>query len=142
MKRISLRGEIWYVTGPTDPAEKNLRPVVIVSLDARNRHPGASTVLVAPLTGSVERDFDTHLPLSPEETGLPASSIRCEDLTVVKKDFLVEPKFPLRTLSNARICQIGGHSTFGHGMPAPSSYSTFQPLTSSTGFATPSSLAR
>jgi mRNA-degrading endonuclease toxin of MazEF toxin-antitoxin module len=117
MKRISLRGEIWYVTGPTDPAEKNLRPVVIVSLDARNRHPGASTVLVAPLTGSVERDFDTHLPLSPEKIGLPASSIRCEDLTVVKKDFLVEPKFPLRTLSNTRICQIADIARLAMGCP-------------------------
>jgi mRNA-degrading endonuclease toxin of MazEF toxin-antitoxin module len=64
MKRIPLRGEIWHVNLPTDPAEKNLRPVVIVSLDARNRHPGASTVPVAPLTGSVERHFDAHLPLS------------------------------------------------------------------------------
>jgi mRNA-degrading endonuclease toxin of MazEF toxin-antitoxin module len=117
MKRISLRGEIWYVTGPTDPAEKNLRPVVIVSLDARNRHPGARTVLVAPLTGSGERDFDTHFPLSPGEIGLLASSIRCEDLTVVKKDFLVEPKFPLRTLSNARFCEIADIARLAMGCP-------------------------
>lgn len=117
MKRVPLRGEIWYVKLPTDPAEKNLRPVVIVSLDARNRHPGASTVLVAPLTGSVEKDFVTHIPLAPGETGLHASSIRCEDITVVKKDFLVEPKFPLRALSNARICQIADAVRTAMGCP-------------------------
>jgi mRNA-degrading endonuclease toxin of MazEF toxin-antitoxin module len=106
MKRTPLRGEIWYVKLPTDPPEKAARPVIIVSLDARNRHSGASTVLVAPLTGSVEKDFDTHIPLSSGETGLHPSTIRCEDLTVVKKEFLVEPKSPLRTLSHTRVCQI------------------------------------
>jgi mRNA-degrading endonuclease toxin of MazEF toxin-antitoxin module len=106
MKRMPSRGEIWYVKLPTDPPEKAARPVVIVSLDARNRHPGASTVLVAPLSGSVEKDFETHIRLLPGETGLHAAIIRCEDLTVVKKDFLVEPKSSLRTLSNTRVCQI------------------------------------
>jgi mRNA-degrading endonuclease toxin of MazEF toxin-antitoxin module len=106
MKRTPLRGEIWYVKLTTDPPDKAMRPVVVVSLDARNRHPGASTVLVAPLTGSVEKDSPTHIRLSPGETGLHASAIRCEDLTVVKKEFLIEARFPLRTLSNTRVCQI------------------------------------
>jgi len=118
MKRIPLRGEIWYVKLPTDPPEKAARPVIIVSLDARNRHPGASTVLVAPLTGSVEKDFETHIQLLPGETGLHASSIRCEDLTVVKKEFLVEPKFPLRTLSSTRVCQIADRVRIAMGCPA------------------------
>jgi mRNA-degrading endonuclease toxin of MazEF toxin-antitoxin module len=118
MKRMPLRGEIWYVRLPTDPPEKNARPVVIVSLDARNRHPGASTVLVAPLTGSVEKEFETHIRLSPGETGLHVSSIRCEDLTVVKKDFLVEPKVPLRSLSNTRVCQIAEKVRIAMGCPA------------------------
>jgi mRNA-degrading endonuclease toxin of MazEF toxin-antitoxin module len=117
MKRIPSRGEIWYVKLPTDPPEKAARPVIIVSLDARNRHPGASTVIVAPLTGSVERDFDTHIRLSPGETGLNASSIRCEDLTVVKKEFLVEPRSPLRTLSNTRVCQIADAVRIAMGCP-------------------------
>lgn len=117
MKRMPLRGEIWYVKLPTDPPEKAARPVIIVSLDARNRHSSASTVLVAPLTGSVEKDFDTHIPLSPGETGLHASSIRCEDLTVVKKEFLIEPKFPLRTLSNTRVCQIADGVRLAMGCP-------------------------
>src|ERR1022692_3993191 len=77
MKRMPLRGEIWYVKLPTDPSDKAPRPVIVVSMDARNRHPAASTVLVAPLTGSVEKDFETHIKLSPGETGLHPSSFRC-----------------------------------------------------------------
>jgi mRNA-degrading endonuclease toxin of MazEF toxin-antitoxin module len=118
MKRVPSRGEIWYVKLPTDPQEKAPRPVIIVSLDARNRHSGASTVLVAPLTGSVEKDFDTHIQLSPGETGLHASSVRCEDLTVVKKEFLVEPRSALRTLSNTRVCQIADKVRLAMGCPA------------------------
>jgi mRNA-degrading endonuclease toxin of MazEF toxin-antitoxin module len=93
MKRMPLRGEIWYVKLPTDPPEKAARPVIIVSLDARNRHLGASTVLVAPLTGSVEKDFETHI--------------------------LLEPKFPLRTLSNTRVCQIADRVRIAMGCPKP-----------------------
>jgi mRNA-degrading endonuclease toxin of MazEF toxin-antitoxin module len=118
VKRFPQRGEIWYVKLPTDPPEKAPRPVIIVSLDARNRHPAASTVLVAPLTGSVEKDFATHIPLSPGETGLHPSSIRCEDLTVVKKNFLLEPKHPLRALSNSRVCQIADKLRIAMGCPA------------------------
>ena len=118
MKRMPSRGEIWYVKLPTDPPEKAARPVVIVSLDARNRHSGANTVLVAPLTGSVEKDVETHIRLSPGETGLHASSIRCEDVTVVKKEFLVEPKFALRALSNTRVCQIADKVRMAMGCPA------------------------
>jgi mRNA-degrading endonuclease toxin of MazEF toxin-antitoxin module len=118
MKRTPLRGEIWYVKLPTDPLGKAARPVIIVSLDVRNRHPGATTVLVAPLTGSVEKDFDTHIRLSAGETGLHPSSIRCEDITVVNKELLVEPKSPLRTLSNTRVCQIADAVRMAMGCPA------------------------
>jgi len=117
MRRIPLRGEIWYVKLPTDPPEKALRPVVVVSLDARNRHPGASTVLVAPLTGSVEREFETHIRLQPGETGLQPSSVRAEDLTVVRKESLVEPRSPLRTLSHSRVCQIADAVRIAMGCP-------------------------
>jgi mRNA-degrading endonuclease toxin of MazEF toxin-antitoxin module len=44
--RIPLRGEIWFVQLAADPPEKGRRPVVIVSIDARNRHPRADTLLV------------------------------------------------------------------------------------------------
>ena len=105
-KRFPRRGEIWYVRLPTDPAEKNPRPVVIVSVDERNAHPKADTVLVAPLTTSVHKDVPTHVYLSAGETGLDPSSIRAEDLTVVRKSSLIEPTRKLRLLSNARICQV------------------------------------
>jgi len=42
------RGEIWFVKFPSDPPEKTPRPVVIVSVDARNQHPKAETVLAVP----------------------------------------------------------------------------------------------
>jgi len=118
VKRTPYRGEIWYAKLPTDPPEKAARPVIIVSMDVRNRHPSVNTVLVAPLTGSVEKDFETHIPLSTGETGLHASSIRCEDVTVLKKEFLLEPRSPLRTLSNTRICQIADKVRIAMGCPA------------------------
>jgi mRNA-degrading endonuclease toxin of MazEF toxin-antitoxin module len=117
MKRAPLRGEIWFVKLPTDPVEKPPRPVVIVSLDARNRHLRADTVLVAPLTGSVEKEFETHIRLSSGETGLHPSSIRAEDVTVVRKQALIEPKAPLRALTNTRVCQIADAVRIAMGCP-------------------------
>jgi mRNA-degrading endonuclease toxin of MazEF toxin-antitoxin module len=38
------QGEIWFVELPTDPARKSPRPIVIVSLDARNQNDRALTV--------------------------------------------------------------------------------------------------
>jgi hypothetical protein len=72
---------------------------------------------VAPLTGSVEKDFETHIRLSSGETGLHPSAIRCEDLTVVKKESLLEPKSPLRALSNTRVCQIADAVRVAMGCP-------------------------
>lgn len=51
--KFPLRGEIWLAHLPTDRAAKRRRPVVIVSLDTRNRHERANTVLVVPLTTSI-----------------------------------------------------------------------------------------
>jgi mRNA-degrading endonuclease toxin of MazEF toxin-antitoxin module len=117
MKRPALRGEIWYVKLATDPPDKSERPVVIVSLDARNRHERANTVLVAPLTGSIEKQAPTHIQLHPGETGLNFSCVKCEDLTVVRKESLIEPEFPLRPLSHTRICQIADAVRFAMGCP-------------------------
>ena len=69
MPRIPLRGEIWFVQLPVDPPEKGRRPVVIVSLDARNRHERADTVLVVPLTTSIHKEAPTHVFLPAGETG-------------------------------------------------------------------------
>lgn len=102
-----MRGEIWFAQLPTDPPEKGRRPVVIVSLDARNRHEGADTVLVVPLTTRIHKDVPTHLYLSPGETGLQSeSAARGEDITVIRKQNLVESRGRLRRLSNTRICEL------------------------------------
>jgi mRNA-degrading endonuclease toxin of MazEF toxin-antitoxin module len=103
-----LRGEIWFVQLPVDPPEKGRRPVVIVSLDARNRHERADTVLVIPLSTSIHKaDHPTHLLLAAGETGLSEDSIaRAEDVTVVRKVNLVEPRSGLRNLSHRRICEL------------------------------------
>jgi len=86
MLKSPLRGEIWFVQLHVDPPEKGRRPVVIVSLDARNRHERADTVLVIPLTTSIHKDFPTHVFLPAAETGLQAdSAARAEDITVVRK---------------------------------------------------------
>jgi mRNA-degrading endonuclease toxin of MazEF toxin-antitoxin module len=117
MKRTPLRGEIWYVKLPTDPTDKPPRPVVIVSINQRNSHPRASTVLVVPLTGSVEKGLISHIPLSPGETGLHPSCLRCEDITTVFREALIEPKQQLRTLSHTRICQIADGVRTAMGCP-------------------------
>lgn len=107
MKRPPLRGEIWFVQLQTDPPEKGRRPVVIVSLDVRNRHERADTVLVIPLTTSVQKPSPTHVLLPAGETGLQAdSAARGEDITVVRKTSLVEPQSRLRQLSHTRVCEL------------------------------------
>jgi mRNA-degrading endonuclease toxin of MazEF toxin-antitoxin module len=118
MKRTPLRGEIWYIKLPTDPPDKSERPVVIVSLDARNKNPRANTVLVAPLTGSIEREVETHIRLYPGETGLNLSCVKGEDITVVRKESLIESRVPLRALSHARICQLADAVRIAMGCPA------------------------
>lgn len=106
-KRQPARGEIWFVALPTDPPGKSPRPVVIVSSDGRNKNARADTVLVAPLTTSIHKDVPTHVYLSSGETGLTEDSCaRAEDITVVRKDALQEPRSGLRRLSHFRICQI------------------------------------
>ena len=100
------RGEIWFVQLPTDPPEKGLRPVVIISLNARNAHTRAATVLVAPLT-TTQKDVPTHIHLSPGETGLSEhASVRAEDVSVVLKASLRAPRQRLRTLTHAKVCEI------------------------------------
>jgi mRNA-degrading endonuclease toxin of MazEF toxin-antitoxin module len=114
-KRNPLQGEIWFVQLPTDPPDKGRRPVVIISLNERNRHLRADTVLVAPLTTTI-KDVPTHIHLPPGETGLPEPScIRAEDITVVRKASLHEPRSALRTLSHTRICQIADKVSIAMG---------------------------
>jgi mRNA interferase MazF len=103
-----LRGEIWFVQLPVDPPEKGRRPVVIVSLDARNRHERADTVLVIPLSTSIHKaEHPTHIFLAAGETGLSEDSIaRAEDITVIRKANLMQPRSGLRNMSHRRICEL------------------------------------
>jgi mRNA-degrading endonuclease toxin of MazEF toxin-antitoxin module len=106
-RRSPRRGEIWFVQLAADPPGKGRRPVVVVSLDVRNRHERADTVLVVPLTTSIHKDVQTHVFLAAGETGLPAdSAARAEDITVVRKQSLIEPQGRLRQLADRRVCEL------------------------------------
>src|SRR5579863_488851 len=97
--RMPQRGEIWYVKLPTDPPDKLERPVVIVSIEARNSHERATTVLVVPLSTTPPK-LPTHIQLAPGETGLSENStIQAEKITTVRKTSLHEPRQKLRRLS-------------------------------------------
>ena len=116
MKRFPLRGEIWFVKLHVDPPDKGQRPVVIVSLDVRNRHERADTVLVVPLTTTIHKQVPTHLLLPAGETGLQAdSAARAEDITVVRKQSLIEPRGRLRQLGDRRICELASKVTIAMG---------------------------
>jgi mRNA-degrading endonuclease toxin of MazEF toxin-antitoxin module len=116
LKRPPLRGEIWLVQLHIDPQKKRRRPVVIVSPDARNRHERADTVLVVPLTTSIHKSAPTHTFLPAGETGLQAdSAARAEDITVVRKQNLVEPHSRLRQLSDRRVCELAGKVSLAMG---------------------------
>ena len=113
---MPLRGEIWFVQLPLNPPEKGRRPVVIVSVDARNRHERADTVLVIPLTTSIHRGAPTHVLLPAGETGLQEdSAARAEDVTVVRKLSLIEPQTRLRQLPDRRICELAAKVTIAMG---------------------------
>jgi len=111
-----LRGEIWFVQLPVDPPEKGRRPVIIVSIDARNRHERADTVLVVPLTTSIHKDVPTHVFLPAGETGLQSdSAARAEDVTVIRKGSLIEPRTRLRQLADKRICELASKVSIAMG---------------------------
>jgi mRNA-degrading endonuclease toxin of MazEF toxin-antitoxin module len=82
------RGEIWDVDFPSDPPGKGPRPVLIVSANARNIHPRASTVLVVPFTTTLS-GRPIHIELAAGQTGLPEASEICpEEITSVRKEYL------------------------------------------------------
>ena len=112
------RGELWFAVMPTDPEGKTSRPVAVVSMNARNKNPRANTVLVVPLSTSLPR-LPTHIELPPGETGLERSILRCEDLTVMKKEWLRRPTTSLRPLSEARMRQVGMMVLLAMGISPP-----------------------
>ena len=102
------RGEIWFTKLPTDPPEKGRRPVVIVSINPRNNHPRANTVLVVPLSTSVHKDaVPFHLVLEPGQTGLPERVVaKAEDISAIAKTQLEPARGRLRALSSHQICEL------------------------------------
>ena len=100
------RGQIWFVKFPSDPPDKNPRPVVIVSSDARNQHPRAETVLVVPLSTTL-RDAPTHIALRPGDTGLSEPyMVQAENVSTIRKQTLLPARTPLRQLSESILRQI------------------------------------
>src|SRR5947208_15596885 len=101
------RGEIWFVKFPSDPPEKNPRPVVIVSMDARNQHPRAETVLAVPLSTTL-RESPTHIGLHPGETGLAeASDLQAETISTIRKQTVHPSRSALTRLSERTLRELG-----------------------------------
>jgi mRNA-degrading endonuclease toxin of MazEF toxin-antitoxin module len=118
MTKLNLfRGQICFAQLPHDPPEKWRRPVVVVSIDARNRNERADTVLVIPLSTSIHKaELPTHLLLPAGETGLQNDCIaRAEDITTLRKSSLLPPDSGLRSLSNRRICELAEKVQFAMG---------------------------
>ncbi|MGA9528356.1 MAG: type II toxin-antitoxin system PemK/MazF family toxin [Terriglobales bacterium] len=93
---------------PTDPPDKGKRPVAIVSVNGRNNHPRAETVLVVPLSTSVHKgEMPTHMVLESGQTGLRERSVaKAEDVSVILKVFLDPSRERLRTLSSSQVCEL------------------------------------
>jgi len=98
------RGGIYFVVIPADPHKRPV-PVIVVSMEARNRYGG--DVLAIPLSTSPRR-YPTHLELPVGETALPHASIaKCENIHTLDKS-LFEGRQPVspRRLSEARLRQM------------------------------------
>jgi mRNA-degrading endonuclease toxin of MazEF toxin-antitoxin module len=108
-KRTPSRGEIWWTNSPTDPPDKGRRPVIVVSPNVRNQHERASTVLVVPLSTSVHRIGPAHVLLRAGETGLGLDCVaQADNISVVLKAMLQEPRPSQRALSNSLVCRLAG----------------------------------
>ncbi len=115
--RPPRRGEIWFVKLPTDPPEKPQRPVVVVSIDARNIHERATTVLVVPLSTTPPK-LPWHISLAPGETGLSEhSTILADSITTVRKSSLQPPRSPLRRLPETVLQRIASGVLMAMGFP-------------------------
>lgn len=115
--RAPQRGEIWYVQLPTDPPDKLERPVVVVSIEARNAHARANTVLVAPLSPTPAM-LPSHISLSSGETGLSQpSTVQAESITAVRKTSLQLPRQRLRRLSEQVLEKVARGVLISLGFP-------------------------
>jgi mRNA-degrading endonuclease toxin of MazEF toxin-antitoxin module len=100
-----VQGEIWVIKLPTEPPDKGLRYVIVVSSDAQNHHPRASTVVVVPIGTTLRQN--ACLQLTPGQTGLSETSeVWANAITTVAKKDLKQPRSPLRTLSRGTVIKI------------------------------------
>jgi mRNA-degrading endonuclease toxin of MazEF toxin-antitoxin module len=90
---------------PVEPPDKGRRFVVIVSSDAQNHHPRATTVLVVPLSTTLSNA--RRLQLKPGETGLAETSeVWANCITTVRKADILPPRTQLQKLGRATVCEI------------------------------------
>src|SRR5260370_38620942 len=84
------QGEIWVIKLPTEPPDKGLRYVIVVSSNAQNHHPRASTVVVVPVVTTLRQNSCLHL--TPGQTGLSETSEDWgNDITTVANNNLRMP---------------------------------------------------
>jgi len=91
------RGEVYWVR------LDKLRPAVILSVDALNRH--ALDVCLVPLTTVPHGEFSLRVPIPPGEAGLAKSSwAKCDQVVTLEKRLLQLPA--LGSLSKATLHTI------------------------------------
>src|SRR3981189_1784496 len=91
------QGEIWVIELPTEPPDKGLRYAIVVSSNAQNHHPRASSVVVVPIGTTLHQN--SCFQLTPGQTGLSETSeVWGNGITTVAKKDLRLPRSPLRTL--------------------------------------------
>src|SRR5580704_7197948 len=99
------QGEVWVVKLPMEPPDKGVRYVVVISSNAQNHHPRASTVVVVPIGTTLRQN--SCLQLTPGQTGLPETSeVWGNGITTVAKKDLRLPRSTLRTLSRGTVVKI------------------------------------
>ena len=87
MNPYPRRGCLYWVSIPGEPTRKK-RPALVISIDVRNRMAG--DVLVIPAS-TILRPSPTHVLLKKGQGGVPKESVlKCEQITVLPKDFLDE----------------------------------------------------
>jgi len=93
------RGEVYWVR------LDKLRPAVVLSVDALNRH--ALDVCLVPLTSIHHREFSMRVPIPAGDAGLAQVSwAKCDQVTTLEKRLLQPPalgvlsKATLRTIEN------------------------------------------
>ena len=126
--RLPQRGEIWWTNFHTDPPEKGRRPVIVVSPNARNQHPRATSVLVIPLSTSIHKLGPAHLLLSAGETGLSMDcAAQADNIAVVLRANLREPQPRQRALSHTKICKLASLVRVAMSCPDPVEQTGIEP---------------